>query len=112
MKTDAQVRALKEEIQAWMVKNRLTEETSWRTPAQVYGDEHKTFLHPYYLILCTEGDLYNMLWGYPLDEPDGRNAGQLKQEFDAILAKHGCRREWKNYVTLCIMDREERKTTG
>lgn len=107
-KTPKQIAALREEIQNWMGKNGLAGETAWRTVEQVHGPDHLTFLHPYYLVLCTEGDLHNVFWGNPPEVPTDRNFGQLKQEFIDMLRTHGCRYEWKDHVTLSIIDRNER----
>lgn len=107
-KTPAEVRALKDELQVWMGRNGLDEEIVWKTPEGVYGENHATHIHPCYLVLCTEGDLYSVLWGEPPDYPTDRSFPQLKEEFKSILAGHGCWYEWENHTTLCILDRKER----
>ena len=89
MKTPAQIRALKKELQSWMEKHDLTHDTGWRTPDEQYGEEHKDFPCPPYLVLWFEGDLHSVMWLLP-DHPGYRWHRERREEFDAIIEKHGC----------------------
>jgi hypothetical protein len=109
-KTPAQVRAMKKELQAWMKKHDLTHDTGWRDLQDHYGDKEKGFPYPHYLVLWFEGDLYDVLWPLP-DHPNYPWQKQRRLEFEALIEKHGCWFEFENNTTLCIMDKEERKTS-
>jgi hypothetical protein len=101
-----------EEIQAWMEKNQLTVDTGWRSADEQYGEAHLRFPFPHYWVLWFEGDLYNVIWGYPLDEPNGRSAAQLKEELRTILNRHDCWYEPIDNTSISIMGHAENKTSG
>jgi hypothetical protein len=111
-KTPAQARALKNEVETWLNRNGLAQDTGWRSADEMYGEKHKNFPFPHYWVLWFEGELYNVLWGQPPDEPDGRDFARLQEEFRQILASHGCRYEFIDDTSIRIFGREERETTS
>jgi hypothetical protein len=106
-KTPEQAQELKKEIQAWMTENRLTDDTGWRSADEAYGEQHLSFPFPHYWVLWFEGDLYNVIWGYPLEEPHDRSSTQLKEELREIFKRHDCWYEPINNTSISIMGRAE-----
>lgn len=107
-KTLEQAQALKGEIQTWMEENELTVDTGWRSADEQYGQEHLSFPFPHYWVLWFEGDLHNVIWGQPLDEPGAKTSTQLKEEFRAILTRHDCWYEPIDNTSISIMGRAEK----
>lgn len=110
-KTPTQIQAMKKEGHAWMKKHDLTHDTGWRDVAEHYEGKEPTFPWPHYLVLCFEGDLYDVLWPLPA-HPNYQWQKERRNEFEAIIKKHGCWFDFENNTTLCIMDKQERKSSG
>jgi hypothetical protein len=107
-KTAEEIQLLKNEIEAWLKKHDLLTDTGWLNVDEHYGEVHRTFPFPHYLVLWFEGDLHSVIWSVT-DDSDSRWHSKLG-EFEAILKRHGCWFEREDNVTLCIMDRRERET--
>ena len=85
--------ALKVALQAWIEKHHLEEDTIW-WPLK---DDNETGNKPD-LVLTFEGDLHSVLWRRPCEDHDAAAVGRLRQEFDAIVKKHGFFFQFKNEV--------------
>ncbi len=83
------IRSLKSEIRIWVNKNDLAEDTFWKDPP-AEGEDGEN------LVLVFEGDLSTVLWERPFDNHDAAYSRRLRQEFDAIVKKHGFYFEFQN----------------
>jgi hypothetical protein len=91
---DSQARApaLKKELNAWIKKNGLTEDTIWWKPEE-FQEYRETDSRPA-LVLTFEGDLHTVLW-----ERDGSSSYKLRAEFDEIVHRRGFDFNFKDEVT-------------
>ena len=85
----AKVRAFQKELDEWMGRNNLLEDTQWRTADKHFGPSHLSFPCPHYLVLIAESDLHDVLWGYSPPEMSDADGARLQQEFYEILKRHG-----------------------
>jgi hypothetical protein len=83
------VRSLKAEIRIWVNKHDLAQDTFWKDPPAGSGEGEN-------LVLVLEGDLSTVLWERPFDDHDAAYSRRLRQEFDAIVKKHGFYFEFQN----------------
>src|ERR1700677_88932 len=85
--TAEQAERFRQALHAWLEQNNLWEGTTWWPGDEFYGDEHKAFHFSHYFVFAFDGDLHSVMWRRRMDEP-GR-ADKLRDEFDAILKRHG-----------------------
>jgi hypothetical protein len=105
--TIEQAELLRQELHAWLDRHDLWDGTTWWTADEYYGERHNEFPFYHYFVFAFEGDLRGVMWRRRLDEP-GR-ADNLRDEFDAMLKRHGFWHEKINEATACILGREREK---
>jgi hypothetical protein len=110
-KTDVQVQALKDELQAWLAKHGFTA-YAWHdgkdlTEEQVARGGEKT-----YFTMGFDEDLYYVFWPLPdVGEKHIRWSNARRREFDRIVAKHRFWTEFDDYTRICFMSVEPKPHT-
>ena len=89
---NSKAQALKNELNVWIKKHGLTEDTIWWRPETF--QEFEDDVGPPDLVLTFEGDLHTVLW-----ERDGPASSKLRAEFDEIVSRHGFLFNFKDEVT-------------
>jgi hypothetical protein len=84
--------ALRTELNAWIKKNGLTEDTIWWKPKK-FRDYDEGESRPA-LVLTFEGDLHTVLW-----ERDGPSSSKMRAEFDEIVRRHKFTFNFKDEIT-------------
>lgn len=103
--TPDQVQALRDEIQAWIERNKLVCDATWWTADEYFGGKLISNDYQHYLVLSFEGDLNDVMWRQSLRK-QGR-VDKLKDEFDAILERHRFWYDFNGNDTIYIYSRDE-----
>jgi hypothetical protein len=110
-KTAEQVQALQTELQAWLEHRGLAGCAAWQTPEAFYGTKLGEYAVRPYLVLVSENisDIVSD-WDLPPASPPPRpGASRLKEEFLAIVQKHGFEHDFEEGPVVCLMCAEERQ---
>ncbi|MDX1968867.1 MAG: hypothetical protein SFV23_16955 [Planctomycetaceae bacterium] len=86
------MRSLRAELEAWITKNSLWDDTWFETPDS--GTDGPD------LVLLSEGDLSTVIWCRPTDVRTASEAEALRAEFDQIVKQRKATFSFKNEIEM------------